>query len=74
LSSIPGHTEDLKNGTCGLVVDVGGWLPGNSSCAVLPLTRHSAAFTAKGAAWPPAQASGNGHRRPLVTLRNEYRN
>ena len=28
----------------------------------------SAAFTAKVAAWPAAQADGNGRRRPLVTL------
>jgi len=33
----------------------------------------SAAFTAKIAAWPTAQASGNGRRRPLVTRRKEYR-
>ena len=31
----------------------------------------SAAFTAKAAAWPNAQASGSGRRRPLVTLRKE---
>jgi len=31
------------------------------------------AFTSKVAAWSTAQASGEGHRRPLVTLRNGYR-
>ena len=36
----------------------------------------SAAFIAEAAAWPTAQASGNGRRRSLavVTLRKEYRN
>jgi len=33
----------------------------------------SAAFTAKAAAWLRAQASGDGRRRPLVTLRKQYR-
>jgi len=31
---------------------------------VLPLTLINAAFTAEAAAWPPAQASGDGRCRP----------
>ena len=37
------HTEDLKNGTCGLsnlVFGVDEWVQGNSSRAVLSLARH----------------------------------
>jgi len=33
----------------------------------------SAAFSAKAATWPTAQASGDGRRRPLVTLLEEYK-
>jgi len=33
-----------------------------------------AAFTAKAAAWPTEQASANGSRRPLLTLRKECGN
>jgi len=72
-----GHTKDLEHGTFGLsnpMLNVGGWVQENSSGTVLPLTRHhcNAAFTAEVAAWSTAQASGDGRRRPLVTLRMEY--
>jgi len=52
------------------VLGVDGWVQGNASRAVLQLTRHHAAFTTKIAAWPTAQASRDGRRRPLVTLPN----
>jgi len=57
----------LKNDTCGLsslVLSVDGRVQGNDSRAVLRLAT-SAIFTAKVAAWPTAQASGDGRRRPL---------
>jgi len=72
-----GHAENLKNDTCGLsslVLRVDGRVHGNSSRAVLPLTRHQCAFTVKAGAWPAAQASGDVHCRLLVKLRKEYRN
>jgi len=65
-----GHTEDLKNGTfdlSSLVLRVDMWV-----CKVTVHTRWrhwldtSAAFTAKPAAWPTAQAYGDG--RPRITL------
>jgi len=37
------HTEDVKNGTCvlsNLVLGVDGWVQGNGSRAMLPVTRH----------------------------------
>jgi len=33
----------------------------------------SAALTAEEAAWPTTQASGDGRRRPPVTLQSEYK-
>jgi len=64
-----GHTEDLKNGTCGLsslVLSIDGRVQGNSSLAVLRLAT-SAAFTVKVATWPTVQVSGDGRCRPLLT-------
>jgi len=76
-----GHTEDLKNGACGLssfVPDVNGWLQANGSRMVLPLTSISAAFAAKAAARPTLQAEVDAqqtacqstlfNRKPLVAV------
>ena len=63
------HEARLENTTLG----VDGWVQGNSSREVLPVTPINAAFYSKAAAWPKAQVSGDGRRRPLVTLQKEYR-
>jgi len=58
-----------------LVLGVDGCVQGNGLHVVLPLTRRQyRAFAMKAAAWHTAQASGDGDRRPLVTLRKKYRN
>jgi len=53
------------------VLGVTGWVQGNGSRAVLPLTPPPTHCEA--AAWPTAQASGGGCRIPLVTLRKEHK-
>jgi len=75
MDSIPCRIiQDLKNGTCALssfLLSVNGWVQRNGSHAML--TGHPVLFTAKSAVWPTTQASGDGRRRPLVTLRKEYK-
>jgi len=61
-----GHAEDLKHGTCGSCSALmGGWVQGNGSRAMLPLTRHQCSIYAK--------ASRDQHR-PLVALQKWVEN
>jgi len=56
-----GHTEDMKNSTCGLsslVLGVDEWVQGNSSRAVLPLTRYQCSIHYESSRLPPPLSKG----------------
>jgi len=65
ISAESSHTEDFKNGNWGLSSVV---LGVNESRAVLPLTRHQCSIHCESSRVARAQASGDGRRRPLVTI------
>jgi len=79
LSSVPGRVmpKTCKTAYAGCLASFSALMGGckrtvHTRCCHWLAT--SAAFTAKAVTWSTAQASRNGRRRPLVTLRKEYRN